>query len=311
MKYLKQKIKKLSFFRYFIYTFLHPHIKTKILNSNINRYYSNINKSLETFKKIPQIPNLIISLTSFPARMDYIEYTLFSLIKQTIRPQKIILWLSLEEFPNKEKDISDNLLRYNQFGLEINFVNENIKSFKKLVFAIKEYPENVIVTSDDDVYYKPDWLYLLFITHKLNPKDIISHKIHRISFSNKTIKPYLKWKNYPSNVSFLNFFVGYGGVLYPPGSLFKDVTNTALFLSLCPTADDIWFYTMALLNNTRIRKIKVCIKKCFPIDYELTENWKNVPSLMDINWINNKNDIQLKAVLEHYSLYDKFYDKYA
>ena len=44
------------------------------------------------------------SLTSFPQRMYEIHYTLYSLLTQTIKPAKVILWLGREQFPNLEKD---------------------------------------------------------------------------------------------------------------------------------------------------------------------------------------------------------------
>ena len=54
---------------------------------------------------------LIISLTSFPQRMYEIHYTLYSLLTQTVKPAKVILWLGIEQFPNKEKDIPEKVLK--------------------------------------------------------------------------------------------------------------------------------------------------------------------------------------------------------
>ena len=306
---LKNRIKSLPFINFFIFNFIHPHIKSNIVKKNIDNFFFDIAASSENFKKIPQISNLIISLTSFPARMKYIEFTLFSLIQQTIRPEKIILWLSEKEFPDKKNNIPSNIFRYESFGLEIRFVKENYKSFNKLVFALKEFPDYSIVTIDDDVFYKADCLELLFSTHKSFPTDIISNKIRKISFTKKNIDPYSKWKMPKSGgSSFLNFLLGYGGVLYPPNSLHTDSINDSLFLKLSPNADDIWFYSMALLAKTKIRKPKYFFSKSYPLDYQLTNEWENIPELIKINISENKNDSQLKIVLTHYSIYDNFYN---
>jgi len=310
-KKAKQFVKNIPIVKILIKTLIHPSLKTKKIDKEIKKVFNNLDSSLEDFYKTEIIPNLIISLTSFPTRIKFIEYTIFSLIQQNIRPEKIFLWLSETEFPNKENNIPDNIKRYHQFGLEIKFIKENHRSYKKLVYSLKEYPKHVIVTADDDVYYKPEWLKLLFSMHKLFPKNIISHYTRRVSFNNKKLKPYLTWKHNAYDVSFINFSVGLGGILYPPDCLYKDVTDSSLYLKLCPHADDIWFYVMALLAGTKIRKVKSFRRKVYPLDYQYTNEWKDIPSLMDVNWNENKNDAQLKAVLKHYSIYKDFYDKYA
>ncbi len=50
---------------------------------------------------------IIISLTSFPERMDEIHYALYSLLTQTFKPDMLVLWLGEEQFPNKESDIPE------------------------------------------------------------------------------------------------------------------------------------------------------------------------------------------------------------
>ena len=45
---------------------------------------------------------------------------------------------------------------------------------------------------------------------------------------------------------------GGAGCLYPPNSLHEDVFKEKLFMSLCPSSDDVWFWAMALLKGTKI-----------------------------------------------------------
>jgi len=311
-KKLKHFIKGLPLVKCFIFKFLHPHIKTKLISDKITHFFSDTDSSLHSFNQIPQIPKLIISLTSFPARMDYIEYTIFSLITQTIRSEKIILWLTVSEFPNRENDLPAALKRYEQFGLEIKFAGENHKSFNKLVFSLENYPDYIIVTADDDVYYAPAWLKTLYNTHIKNPKDIVSNRIRRVSFKKREIDSYNNWKHTVStSPSLLNFLLGYSGVLYPPHSLYKDVLDKSLFLSLSPHADDIWFYAMALLAGTKIRKPLKLFRTNFPFDYQLEKEWESIPELIKINLEENRNDTQLKAVLSHYSVFRDFYNKFS
>ena len=92
---------------------------------------------------------LIVSLTTYPQRISDIDVVLYSLLIQTIKPDKIILWLSEEEFPNKLNDVPLHILRFLDFGVEIEFC-DNIRSYKKLVYALNKYPNDLIVTADDD-----------------------------------------------------------------------------------------------------------------------------------------------------------------
>ena len=311
---IKNFIKQNEFFRNIIWRIKHPVVKTKKLSNNINSLFNNLESSKEIFNKKLRIQNLIVSLTSFPARIKYLEYTLFSLINQSIIPEKIILWLSEEEFSNKENDLPNNLKYFCYFNLEIKFIKENYKSYKKLIYSLEKYPNYIIVTVDDDIFYKSKWLELLYNTHILYPNEIIAHKVHRITFTKNNINSYRQWKNNTINSSFLNFAVGYGGILYPPKSLYKDINNSSLFLKLCPHSDDIWFYVMELLAHTKIRKTKCITSKILSFDYLIQDDYKNVPQLFDINYNNNENDHQLNAVLSYYGIFNNFYqfiqDKY-
>ena len=240
---------------------------------------------------------LIVSLTTYPERIYDIDVTLFSLLNQTVKPDKIILWLGKEEFPNLEEDIPRHILNMQKFGIEIKFC-KNIKSYKKLIYALQKYPDDVIVTADDDAYYKYDWLEKLYNTYLKEPNYIHCHRAHKILFDkNNNILPYSKWKysikSEESEASFLNFFTGVGGVLYKSNLLYKDINKEELFMKLCPSADDIWFWCMAVMNNTKINIVKDNnnIKE---IGYE------EYNKLSSENCLQNKNDEQIKNIINYY-----------
>lgn len=200
-------------------------------------------------------PKVIVSLTSYPKRINDIQYTLFSIFNQSFKPDKIILWLAEEEFPKKEMDIPRSILNFKKLGLEIKWC-ENIKSYKKLIPSLKEYPNDIIVTADDDIFYPKDWLKKLYDNYLEYPECIIGQRARKMCFDdNDEIDSYNNWKmieneEYPS---FLNFLTGAGGSLYPPNSLNQQVFDKELFESLCPTGDDIWFWGMAVINKTKFR----------------------------------------------------------
>ena len=253
------------------------------------------NIQCSNFKKVQELTDIIVSLTSYPARIQTVNQTIESILNQSMKADKVVLWLALEQFPNKEKDLPKQLLDLCSIGLTIDWYH-NICSYKKLIPALKKYPESIIVTADDDVIYRREWLEKLYQSYIKNTNVIHCHRARRIEIRNKKIISYKKWKLYDTggNNGFSTFFTGVGGVLYPPHSLHADVLNEELYTKLCPKADDIWFWAMALLNDTKINIIES--PYCNPKIIEGTQE----NALWLTNLQNSENDTQLANVLDAY-----------
>ncbi len=238
---------------------------------------------------------IIISLTSYPARIKTVNQAIESLLNQTMKADKVILWLAPEQFPNKEKDLPEQLLALCDKGLTIDWYHD-IKSYKKLIPTLKKYPEAIIVTADDDLLYDKNWLERLYISYCKKNNVIWAHRIHKITMNKFQILPYKKW-NFSintNNAQYGNFCTTGGGVLYPPYCLYKDVLDEDKFMSLSPNADDIWFWAMLVLNRQRIVSVPNSTGKI-----ECIEGTQNV-ALWHNNLENNENDIQLKNILKEY-----------
>lgn len=255
-------------------------------------------------------PRLIVSLTSYPERMYDLHFCLYSLLNQTLKPDMVILWLAREEFPNGENDISKKVLNLKKNGLTIKWC-KNIRSYKKLIPALEEYPQDIIVTADDDIFYPQNWLEKLYTSYIKNPQNIHCHRAHKITFDkNSRIEPYQNWRKCidDKTLSFNNFSTTGGGVLYPPKCLYKDVLNEDYFTKLAPEADDIWFWAMAVMNNTKIRVIEN------PFNQIVYTNPAREQRIYDETTLYSKNcaggnDEQLKAVLAQYpQIKDKLRD---
>lgn len=279
---------------FLIYKKLKKMNKEKVLSEMENNidYYGITKEKRDT--------KLIVSLTSFPERMYDIHYNLYSLLNQSVKPDEIILWLALEQFPNKEDDIPQKVLNLTKHGLRIEFTND-MKSYKKLIPSLKNYSSDIIITADDDIYYSKDWLEKLYNEYLQNPDCIIAHRCHRVTFDlNKNIAPYTKWEKEieDDSSSTLNFFTGAGGVLYPPNSLCLDVLNEELFINLAPNADDIWFWAMALLNNKKIKVVNNPINKLIYINPEREIGFNGETTLYSQNKVDN--DKQLMNIINEY-----------
>ena len=195
---------------------------------------------------------IIISLTSFPARINTVHQVIESLIAQTKQADKIILWLAPEQFPGGEKDLPENLLNLKEHGLTIDWYHD-IKSYKKLIPTLRKYPNDLIVTVDDDIIYKPTMLEKLYIEHTRHPNDVICHRATQFVYVRDKFKTIAGGKKHYRGAHYLNKLTGCGGVLYPPNCFYQDILNEDLIMKLAPTNDDQWFWLMAALNGVGVR----------------------------------------------------------
>ncbi len=248
-------------------------------------------------------PRIIVSLTSFPDRMYDIHYCLYSLLNQSLKPDILVLWLGIEQFPNKEKDLPKSVLKLVKNGLAIKWCKD-IKSYKKLIPALSEFPNDIIVTADDDIYYPNYWLKTLYDAYINNKTMIHCMRAHRVSFDKLgNILPYNSWEHQIQKVqpSFNNFFTGVGGVLYPPHSLSSEVMNEKVFKTLAPNADDVWFWAMAIKNGTKINVVNSDFKSvCINPERELGISGEF--TLGQLNVQEGGNDPQLVAVIKEFNL---------
>lgn len=272
---------------------------------HINKY--EIDEQLKTFtdrgvKKSKRKPRIIVSLTSIPERMYDVHYTLYSLLNQQVKPDKVILWLSNEDFPNGELDLPKEVLGLQRNGLSIRFC-EDLKSYKKIIPALETYPNDIIVTADDDIYYPPNWLKILFEDYRRNENDIIAHRVHRININNKgMIDDYNTWtlNDKKDDYSFLNFATGAGGVLYPPNCFYKDILNKDIFLSKCKYSDDIWLWAMAVLNHKKIKTPKTRLNSLVYTNPAREKNLINERNLSTLNVSKGYNNTQMSKILNEY-----------
>lgn len=201
----------------------------------------------------------IISLTTFPARINTVHLVIKTLLAQTVPADKVVLWLASEQFPKREQELPQSLLELTHQGLEIKWCPD-IKSYKKLIPALEIFPTDNIITADDDIIYPNDFLEQLLETHKHYPKDIIAHRVRKIAVRKNQILPYKKWRlsetrgifNFAFRGGYNNLLGGGGGVLYPPKSLDSNVFDSEKFMTLCKHQDDVWFWAMAVKNNRKI-----------------------------------------------------------
>lgn len=235
---------------------------------------------------------LIISLTSYRPRFSTLKYTLQALLGQSVKADRIILWLSFED----EKYLSDDISVLKDQGLEIR-VTDDIRSYKKIIAALENFPDAVIVTADDDIFYRQNWLEHLVDAWDGDNRHIVAHKVRKVLLD-KEGNP-LQYNNWQWSVKNAEqgqylFPVGYGGVLYPPGALMRpEVFNKEMFTSLAPNADDLWLYFMGKLSGCKYSSTG------YQDNFVEWPKSQNV-SLTSLNSAQSQNDKQIRRLIAHY-----------
>ncbi|WP_372627417.1 hypothetical protein [Arsukibacterium sp.] len=238
---------------------------------------------------------LIVNLTSYPPRFNTLHLTLKSLLLQHVVADKVVLWLYQPDYQLLPAEV----LALEQQGLTIKLVEQDIKSYKKLIPALLQFPEAYHVTADDDIYYRNDWLAELLAGYQGGEREIVCLRAHYITLDElSNLQPYRFWQAKTEHRGPDNrlFFTSGAGALFPPGALHQDVTDVAKFSRLSPHGDDIWLYWMATLNNCAIHRTGSNKKLIV---------WKNSKAVT--LWQINKqpdsgNDFQITNMVREYGL---------
>ena len=195
----------------------------------------------------------VISMTTYPKRFEFAVRSLKSLIMQDTQPKRIILFLFVEDFP--KRDYFSRLARY---GIEIESYPQNLKSFLKIIPALERYSNEVIVSADDDMYYRQNWLSQLLEGSNKHPNSIVGHRGIRIAFEEGGgIKPYSDWVQERSEYFGSDVVLtSVGGIIYPPKILSENVLNMKLALKLTPNNDDFWIFFIAIQEGVKQGVIK-------------------------------------------------------
>lgn len=245
--------------------------------------------------------SLIVSLTTYSDRIHDVYLTIESIMQQSQKANRIILWLDEEEFNND--NIPLILKKQSKRGLEIKYC-KNLKSFKKIIPTLQIDFNATIITVDDDVIYPYDMIERMITAYNQNKKCIYFSRGRVIEKKHDSISDYGKWKMVTGNE--LRYDVlptGIGGIFYPSGCFPKEVLNEDSFMKLCPRADDIWLRAMTLMNGYPCMKINY--SGSFRYSFVNIDNNQGI-ALNKQNLWNNSNNKQFMDVFCKYKLFGKF-----
>jgi hypothetical protein len=127
-------------------------------------------EEMEKIKAFPRIAyrrphgltsELVVTLTSYPARFATLAATINNLLDQEISPDRTVLWLDYRDVASLPEDVR----ALERHGLGIRGCH-SLRSYTKLMPALSQWPNATFVTADDDVYCPTDWLVGLVERHR-------------------------------------------------------------------------------------------------------------------------------------------------
>ena len=86
---------------------------------------------------------IVVSLTSFGARFSELPKTLKSFLRQSVKPDAIIVWL------DKNETLTDEMLSMQKYGVRFVFKDECLKPHKKYLYALQDFSDSIVITVDD------------------------------------------------------------------------------------------------------------------------------------------------------------------
>lgn len=267
--------------------FLTRFYKNKIRNSN--NYLSLDPNNIQYEKPI------IISLTTYSGRIDVVDIAVKCILRQTVKPNRIVIWIAEDEFT--ENTIPSRVKDLQQFGVEIRYC-DNLLAHKKYFYALQEFANSYVITFDDDFFFEKHMLENVMNLKRQFPDCIITNRAHFIKFEKGKLLPYRRWRHNTTQTTpgHQIFATGGVGTVYEP-EFFKDyIFNKELIQDLSPRADDVWLKFMAYLNG-----IKVVTNNKYNKDFvTLPESQKE--QLIQSNVQAGGNDSQIRNVINYFKI---------
>jgi hypothetical protein len=203
---------------------------------------------------------VIVSMTTYPARAASAITAMSSLLLQITSDMNVhpVLVLAEDEWPNKILPIEFNTLLPTT---EILWTKDNLKAYNKFLPVMEKYPDNAVITFDDDKYYSYSLIENFIYDDKKQPEDIIwgrGAEVLHIPEDGSIHFVKLKRQETPEGqvTRRMKPYFGIVGTLYP-AHVFKDKRfyDKEAIRKYDLTCDDSWVYSFALIGNIKMRRI--------------------------------------------------------
>lgn len=238
---------------------------------------------------------IIISMATMPTRKNRLVENLPSILGQSHDFDIFLI--------NVNNNVTDEDMEwYERFAkqdarIKINRGDDKWRSCNKLLPALKMYPDDIIITIDDDIYYPVDCFKELIEQYEITPDCVIANEANPLKLDDNVITYYnlttvkLLQKGWDKYLS--------GCALFPP----KIFEGSDLFdydkMLACTDGlnDELWFWINSTINNVRV----VCLNYVRTFASEIKSEWsENEYRLCNINTKKDAIDDYGKRIKEMY-----------
>lgn len=215
----------------------------------------------------------IISMTSWRRRINDIGPVIFSFLElEPVCDFRVVLVLSSDEFPGKERDIPESLVRLQAHPrFEILWCKENSRAFKKYFPTRRKYPSVPIITVDDDEPARPNFLRDIWNLHLKDRKRVV-----------------YGYNGVPCRLPGIDC-VRYGFGMFPPGSLYP--LDEKFGMEFFRDMDDEYMRFLHVLAGSRHFQLNaLSVLHCQAIDQDsamqriMRGQWTDIPGMWDRVW---------------------------
>ncbi|CAI3960387.1 Glycosyltransferase involved in cell wall bisynthesis (WcaA) (PDB:5MLZ) [Commensalibacter communis] len=212
-----------------------------------------------------------VNLTTTSSRLSLCSATIWSLIHQTKKPDKIFLWISQEAYLSDEgiKVIPHWVDELNSISniIEVKFV-ENTGPYRKILNAIKtSNHSDILVYADDDVIYGDMWLETLLDAFYKNRSQLAIASRIRVVKRNifGQLQSYSRYRICKKPIQFSRDYIitGVGGCVLTKNMVNESFLNNNEYILLSPKTDDIWISKILELSGTIV---EACPKALIYVD---------------------------------------------
>lgn len=194
---------------------------------------------------------VIVSMATIPCRKDRLKENIPSFKNQTY-PFDMLIINVLDNLTEEDYQFYEELKKMDS-RIVINKVDGKWRSCNKLIPTLKCYPDDIIITVDDDIYYPNECISTLMQQYEITPDCIIAQEISPLKLERH--KTYISYKLYMDVKLMQKEWGKYltGCCLFPP-HVFDgtDIFDFDKMMELTGgTHDELWFWVNSTLNGVQ------------------------------------------------------------
>lgn len=206
-------------------------------------------------------PQVVITMTSWKGRISVVGKCIYYFFtRQTEKPDIFYLWLSAEEFPNREKDLPVDLLAViDAFGVRLCWTDKNDFIYKRWNVYPKHYSD-LVISIDDDILF--DGRLVEVAKKHVYEQNVVYGIFKDLMYSYSFVPNKTRDYNVTEPLSLRYRWLGCSVICpnsFPLLALSAD--NTILRDRICRRCDETWLKPFSLMNNTQIGYLDFEYKK--------------------------------------------------